>query len=234
MEQEQGATEMQDKKLVNPMFDASDMKIVRFGFSRRRRLPCIWVGGDTCNFPPYRLDVFFRFRGLKCEKKADGNVAISKNGFRFVLTPEYATVFIREFTEWDKHYGLPSSAKDKTILDVGAGCGEPIFYYVLKGCRSFIAVEPDKTCANLLRQNAEENKLNVKIYNEALKKDHLGENYGFMKCDCEGGEALLLEQKIDKPIALEVHGKHLMEKFCKKGFTMVKDFGNGTCIMRNY
>ena len=215
------------------MFDASDQKIVHFGFSHKEHLPCIWISG-VCNFPPYRLDVFWKFRGLKCQKTEDGNIAVNKDSFTFTFTPEYATVFMREFVEWDRHYKFPSSPKGKTILDVGAGCGETILYFALKGCRNFVAVEPDKTCVRLLKENAEKNGLNVKIHNEVLKKEHLGEDYDFVKIDCEGGEALLLEHEVDKPVAAEVHGEKLMKSFLSKGFKIVEDFGNGTCIMRNY
>jgi hypothetical protein len=215
------------------LFDASDKKIVRFGLSRRKHLPCIWVG-RICNFSPLRLDVFFKLRGVKCTKTDKGNIKVSKNGFTFTLAPKYATVFVGEFADWDRHYKPAFSLKGKTVIDVGAGCGETILYYALKGCRNFVAIEPNAECAALIKSNAESNGLKVKVYNDLFQKNHLAEQFDFMKCDCEGGEAILLEQEIGKPIALEVHGKQLMEKFAEKKFRLVRDFGNNSCIMRNY
>ena len=215
------------------LFEASEKRIARFGLSRRKHLPCIWVG-DIYNFPPYRIDVFLKFRGLKCAKTSDGNIELSKSGLRFVLAPEYASLFINEFADWDKQYNPPFSPTNKTIMDVGAGCGETIFYFALKGCKDFIAIEPNPQNADLIRLNASRNSLNVKIYTDIFRRCHLDEHFDFMKSDCEGGESILLEPEKCKPVSLEVHGKDLKQKFLKKGFKIAKDFKNGSCIMRNY
>lgn len=130
---------------------------VEFGFSRKRHLPVIWVAGIT-NFRPYRLDLFLKYRGFTLTKIDDRHVVIGKNGFEFVLTPEYALIMIQEFINWKRDYKVPFSLKNKTILDIGAGCGESVFYFALKGCRNFIAVEPNTQCANLLRKNAKNNR----------------------------------------------------------------------------
>lgn len=221
------------KKKQQTLFNPNNKRIVRFGLSRKKHLPCIWVGEIT-NFSLLRLDVFFKFRGMKFSRKQDGNIEVSKNGFTFTLDPKYATIVVTEFADWDTHYCPPFSLKNRTVIDVGAGCGETIMYYALKGCRNFIAIEPNPCYADLLMKNSERNCLTVKVHNDIFRKEHLEEQFDFMKCDCEGGESILLQQEKCKPVSLEVHGDELRKKFMKRGFKIVKDFGNGTCIMRNY
>jgi hypothetical protein len=208
---------------------------VNFGLSRKRHLPVIWVAGMT-NFRPYRLDLFLKYRGLTLTKIADEYFVVEKNGLEFILTAKYAKIFIQELINWERDYKFPSTLKNKTILDIGAGCGESIFYFALKGCRDFIAVEPNVQCADLVQKNAENNYLNVRVYNDVFLKSHLKETFDFIKCDCEGGESILLEQEITKPISLEVHGFELIKKFQEKNFKIVTKpkVGFPNCIMRNF
>ena len=208
---------------------------IKFGLSRKRHLPVIWVAGIT-NFNPYRLDVFLKYRGMTLTRIDDNHVAIEKNGLKFTLLQDYANILIHEFTKWPRDYKFPSSLKNKTILDIGAGCGETIFYFALKGCRNFIAVEPNTQCADLLRKNAENNALNIRVYNDIFRKSHLNGNFDFIKCDCEGGESILLEEEISKPTSLEVHGLDLIKKFQEKHFKKVTNPSDKypICIMRNF
>jgi hypothetical protein len=217
------------------MSETRNKVIVKFGLSRKGHLPVIWVAGIT-NFSPYRLDVFLKYRGLTLTRIDDKHVAIGKNGLEFILLQKYAEILIHEFIRWPQDYKFPFSLKNKTILDIGAGCGETIFYFALKGCRNFIAVEPNTQCADLLRKNAENNSLNVKVYNDIFRKSHLNEPFDLIKCDCEGGESILLEQEISKPIALEVHGLDLIKKFHEKHYKTVRKASHNApqCIMRNY
>jgi hypothetical protein len=228
------ASEEKSDKAIN-MPEVKNKINVKFGLSRKKHLPVIWVA-DSSNYHPYRFDVFLKYRGLTLTKIDDKHVAICKNGLEFILLQEYAPFIIYEFVEWHRYYKFPSSLKNKTLLDVGAGCGETIFFYALKGCRNFIAVEPNIQCANLLRKNAKNNSLNVKVYNDIFREKHLNENFDFIKCDCEGGESILLEKEISKPISLEVHGLELIKKFQEKHFKNVTN-PNGNhpiCIMRNF
>jgi hypothetical protein len=207
---------------------------VKLGLSRKRHLPVIWVENSS-NYHPYRFDVFLKYRGLTVTKIDDEHVAVRKNGLEFILLKEYIPFMIYEFVEWHKDYKFPFSLKNKTILDISSGCGETIFFFALKGCKDFIAVEPNAQCADLLRKNAENNTLNVKVYNEAFCKSHLNEKFDCIKCDCEGGEAILLEREISKPIALEVHGLDLIKKFQEKHFRILRKTDTiSQCIMRNY
>jgi hypothetical protein len=217
------------------MSEVRDKVIIKFGLSRQRHLPVIWVASIT-NFQPYRLDVFLKYRGLTLTKIDDKHVSIGKNGLEFVMLQEHAYYIVSEFVDWERDYKFPSSLENKTILDIGAGCGETIFYFALKGCRNFIAVEPNSQAADLLRNNAKSNSLNVKVYNDIFRVSHLNEPFDFIKCDCEGGESILLNQKISKPIVLEAHGLELIKKFQERHFKIVrKTTGNGRqCIMRNY
>ena len=228
------AYEENSDKAIN-MPEVKNKVTVKFGLSRKRHLPVIWVAGIT-NFRPYRLDIFLKCRGFTLTKIDDKHVVIGKNGLEFILLQEYANILIHEFIDWHRDYKFPSTLKNKTIMDIGAGCGESIFYFALKGCRNFIAVEPNTQCANLLRKNAKNNSLNVKVYNDIFRKNHLDEPFDFIKCDCEGGESILLEQEISKPISLEVHGLDLIKKFQEKHFKTVTNASDNSpiCIMRNF
>jgi hypothetical protein len=208
---------------------------VKFGLSRKKRFPVIWIE-DITNFNIYRLDVFLKYQGLFLTKIDDDHFAVEKNGLKFILLHEYANILIHEYTKYPRDYKFPSSLKDKTILDIGAGCGETIFFFALKGCKNFVAVEPNPRCANLLQKNAKINSLNVRVYNDVFRKSHLKENFDFIKCDCEGGESILLEEEISKPISLEVHGLDLIKKFREKHFKNVSTSKANypTCIMRNF
>ena len=228
-----GSEENSDKAINMP--EVRNKVTVKFGLSRKRHLPVIWVAGIT-NFNLYRLDVVLKYRGMTLTKIDDKHIAIEKNGLQFILLQDYANIVIHEFTKWTRDYKFPSSLKNRTILDIGAGCGETIFYFAIKGCRNFIAVEPNTQCADLLRKNAENNSLNVKVYNDIFRKSHLNENFDFIKCDCEGGESILLEQEISKPISLEVHGLDLIKKFQEKHFKKVTNPNDNypICTMRNF
>jgi len=210
---------------------------VKFGLSRKRHLPVIWVANQS-NYLPYRLDVFLKYHGLTFKKIDEEHFSIRKKGLEFVLLKEYMPFMIYEFVEWHKDYKFPSSLKGKIILDIGSGCGESIFFFALKGCRDFIAVEPNPQCADLIRKNAERNSLNVKIFNDIFRKNHLNQNFDFIKCDCEGGESILLEEEISKPIALEVHGEVLIKKFQEKHFKIISKPRESSnvpiCTMRNF
>jgi hypothetical protein len=226
--------EVKNDKVIN-VPEVKNKVSVKFGLSNKKHLPVIWVAGMT-NFHPFRLDLFLRYRGFTLTKIDDQHFVIGKNGLEFVLTPHYASIVITELINWKRDYKFPSSLKNKTILDIGAGCGESIFYFALKGCRNFIAIEPNTECAKLLEKNAEHNSLNVKVYNDFFNRSHLAETFDLIKCDCEGGESILLEHQISKPISLEVHGLDLIKKFHEKGFKAITnpkaDFP--FCIMRNF
>ena len=142
-------------------------------------------------------------------------------------------IALREWIDWGSHYRPPFPLENKTVMDIGAGCGETILFFATKGCCDFIAIEPNATCAELIKQNAELNRLKVEIINDVFKPEHLELNYDFIKCDCEGGEEILLGKKI-KPVALEVHGTNLIDKFIKEGYITTHVFKTGVRIMRNY
>jgi 2-polyprenyl-3-methyl-5-hydroxy-6-metoxy-1,4-benzoquinol methylase len=206
---------------------------VYFGLSRKKHLPCIYVGESrTVNYPPYRLDVFKKFYGMK--KSKSGNViSIAIRGFIFKLLPEYATCLETEWADWNTYYRPPFPLENKTVIDIGAGCGETILFFALKGCRNFIAIEPNEKCVDMIQQNAKSNGLNIKTINDCFKPEHLELSYDYIKCDCEGGEEILLGKK-NKPVSLEVHGAKMVERFGEEGYITIHNYNNGTRIMRNY
>ena len=55
-----------------------------------------------------------------------------------------------ELEKWHEYY-LP--AQGKTVLDLGAGCGETAFFYLNHGAKHVISVEPPGPALDLLRRN---------------------------------------------------------------------------------
>ena len=162
-------------------------------------------------------------RNWKLERKgADSHIVRHRND-SLLLTKARATSIICEWTQWEKHYLPEFSLDGKTVLDVGAGCGETAYFYFLHGVKRIIAIEIDPVQVELLERNAEINGWNnsgqLKIIPRAFELEDLKkEKFDFVKIDIEGGEADLLKlDTIDFPVVLEVHGielrKQLVQKF---------------------
>ena len=136
-------------------------------------------------------------------------------------------------------YYLPNfSLKGKTVLDVGACCGETAYYFLRKGASKVVCIECDASSIELLRKNVENLGMNVEVIPERFNLKHLQKQHDFMKCDIEESEQILLPV-VDrlKPCVLEVHGFALKEMFEKKGFRVVHRFGGmhqHLFIMANY
>ena len=163
-------------------------------------------------------------RNWKLERKgADSHIVRHRND-SLHLTKARATSIICEWNLWEKYYLPEFSLDGKTVLDVGAGCGETAYFYFLHGAKRVIAIEMDPVQVELLKRNSELNCWNNEtreliIIPRAFELEDLGtEKFDFAKIDIEGGEASLLKlDAIDFPVVLEVHGielrKQLVQKF---------------------
>jgi len=134
-----------------------------------------------------------------------------------------------EMKVWERFYA-PHALEGLTVLDVGAGCGETADFYLKRGARKVIAVEPDKKAFEILKANMIENNMEVEPINEYFALGHLKITHDFMKMDCEGGESLLLEYDSKlKPSVIEAHSEpvaiKLMKKFDLKRVYRLTDFG---------
>jgi len=127
------------------------------------------------------------------------------------VTPQYFELLWREWRAWKKWYLPPWSLKDKTVLDVGAGCGETALFYYSHGAKKVIAVEPQSSLTPLLKTNMERNKWNMQIFQGPFQPSMLGWDFDFMKMDGEGSESLLLKADRLPPCAIEVHEQAVLD-----------------------
>jgi hypothetical protein len=155
-------------------------------------------------------------------READSQVVRHRNDSLF-LTEARVGDIICEWNQWEKYY-LPEFGLDgKTVLDVGAGCGETAYFYFLHGAKRVIAIEMDPVQLELLKKNAQLNGWNnntrqFKIIPRAFElQDLKREKFDFAKIDIEGGEADLLKlDRIDFSLVLEAHGRELRDQLGKK------------------
>jgi hypothetical protein len=125
--------------------------------------------------------------------------------FVLELTPYYFELLWREWRSWKNWYLPPWSLKGKTVLDVGAGCGETALFYYYHGASRVIAVEPQSSSVPLLRKNVSRNRWDMQIVEGPFQMSMLEWNFDFMKMDGEGCEAQLLAANSLPPCAIEAH-----------------------------
>jgi SAM-dependent methyltransferase len=166
-------------------------------------------------FYPWQLGSLIRMmRG----KVADADLIRAEFfGYQIDLERHYRYT-IDEASVWERFYA-PIPLKDKTVLDVGAGCGETAAFFFSKGASKVVAVEPNPQAVKLLEANARGNSWKLDTIFDSFKLEHLSIPHDFLKVDCEGGETNLLEYTGPSlgPCVIEVHSpriaKDLMAKF---------------------
>lgn len=210
------------------------MIIPRFGISKRRHLPALKLLDHSVNLllGPAVVRQFWRWSlddvpGTKL-------IQVSTPLDKLVMSRDRAGMMLYEWRTWNKHYaphGFDFSGK--TVLDVGAGEGETVELYRLRGAKRFICVEPDPLRAAKLRENSSRNGWDADIFEEAFSLKFLERTFDFMKMDCEGCESALLGTRVAFPCVLETHGRTTTEGFLnKEGFTALKASGN-TALVTN-
>lgn len=209
---------MQSKISIDPLQ-------IRLGLSIRKKLPVFYVG--SCNYP------IWQYRQLQA--------AINALPRGTALRGDYFRVWLMERASWLEWYLPPFSLEGKTVLDVGAGCGESAAFYIRHGAKKVICIEPDHELLPYLRHNAEI--MPLEIINENFRLNHLDLPHDFMKMDIEGWEAELLADPGRmhqlKPSAIEIHNCWLLGQFMEQGFycqntVQQPGTGMGWYIVNNY
>jgi hypothetical protein len=154
--------------------------------------------------------------GWNIQEGSDDTIVLKKNSSSLVLLKWYAATLFFEWPIWCKYYGL-LNPKDRTVLDVGAGCGETAYFFIAKGATKVICLEPDHKACEILRRNVQTNNWPVEVIEEKFGPKHLNLKYDVAKIDCEGGERFMLDYfEPLKPMVIEVHGTELMKSFAQR------------------
>jgi len=161
------------------------------------------------------------------------NDTVKIGPYKLELTPYYFELLWREWRSWQNWYLPPWSLTGKTVLDVGAGCGETALFYYLHGASRVIAIEPQSSLVPLLRRNMDRNKWNMKVVEGPFHPSMLEWDFDFMKMDGEGCETQLLIANSIPPCAVEVHDRVVVDGL-KERFGMNVQPQKETWILQNF
>ena len=199
-------------------------KLIRpsLGISPKRHVPALYIGKRGL-FPHEYIRIAWQMRDWKIQRKGADSYLISHGNDSLILTGARVGAVICEWKQWEKHYLPEFSLDGKTILDVGAGCGETAYLYFQHGAKRVIAIEIDPVQVEVLKRNSDLNSWNnetreLKIIPRAFELQDLSrEKFDFAKIDIEGGEADLLKlDEISFPLVMEAHGIELRDKLVQK------------------
>jgi methylase of polypeptide subunit release factors len=203
----------------------------KIGLSRRKKVPVFYILGRAY-LPHKALKLLWNFRWLNEIEHSKEYAIFETKGNIIKLLNEY--LIFDEWKMWEKYYIPRFSLRGKTVLDVGAGCGETALLFFLHSAYKVIAIEPNVKAVECLKENVERNNWNVEIIAEPFSLEHLKLGYDFMKMDGEGCEELLLPlSRIDKPCVVEVHSNKLLNEFERKGWLKVYSMTKDIHIVKN-
>jgi len=192
------------------------------GISPKRHVPALYIGKRGL-FPHEYLRIAWQMRDWNLERQGTDSYLARHGNDSLVLNEARMTSVICEWSQWQNYYLPQFNLRGKTVLDIGAGCGETAYFYFQNGAANVIAIEMDPSEVELLKRNAELNGWNsngriIKIIPRAFELDDIRrEKFDFVKIDIEGGEAELLKlNRIDFPLIMEVHGEELRDRLTKK------------------
>jgi hypothetical protein len=191
---------------------------IKFGLSERKHLPVIKVGRVA-----YPL---WKFRYAQRIKNMIAALCLDEWGKAIIYT---------ELNQFEKYYLPLFSLENKTVLDLGACCGETAYFYLQHGAKKVICIESDPTRAKIILRNKQNLNLNIELINDFFTPKYLSLNYDFIKCDIEGHETeLIAYAKKLTPCIVEAHGQNIREQFEKIGFHVVYRQKNNLFLMTNY
>jgi SAM-dependent methyltransferase len=150
---------------------------------------------------------------------------VTKAGYTFELVDFYMDSFVHDWLTWEWFFTPDFSLKRKRVLDIGAGMGETLLFYLSKGAKEVICVEPSPFAFEALLKNVmangrllHDNDQQVILLKEEFSDKHLALDVDFRKIDCEKGESIMLGKDSKIPCALEVHTPELIAAFEKEGY----------------
>jgi hypothetical protein len=145
---------------------------------------------------------------------------IEREGKELLLDHIDAVVTLNEWPMWERYLLPPFDLKGKTVLDIGAACGDTAFFYFLHGAGKVVGVELDKNRCAAFSRNAGRLGWNAEIIKGPFKSSQLSIPHDFLKMDCEGGEASLLDVESLGPAVMELHpwiiGQRTMDTIVSK------------------
>ena len=196
----------------------------RVGLGKRTRLPTLKVL-DRSYTPFSYFRTFWPIRDFNLKQSGD-YFELTNGTTSMKLKRFHATAFVGEWPAWKRYYLPKVGIRGKTVLDIGAGCGETAYFFLKNGARSVECVEADEEAGSLLLENIRRNGWNANPHLERFSISHLSLKHDFVKIDCEGGESLLLDGSVARlePCRVEMHKsvigetavRQLIEKFSLK------------------
>jgi len=207
---------------------------VKVGLSNKRKVPAFYILGNA--YLPHKALVLLWLSRWINEVEHNGKYVIFEvKGQRLKVLKQYAFWMVNYWQRWQNY--IPSfSLRGKTVLDIGAGCGETALLFFLHGAHKVIAIEPDFEAISCFAENVRNNDWNVEIIASPFSVNLLKNlDYDFMKMAtglslCEES---LLEIEIDKPCVVEVHDKVLLTKFLERGWRKIYE-GNRLFLVKNW
>ena len=136
--------------------------------------------------------------------------AVNKSdGTSLLVTKDALWALMHEYPFWLREYIPSFDISGKTILDIGAGCGESAYLYFKKGASKVVCIEQDHRAVDNLRRNARINKWNCEILVKRFETSDLRIDCDLVKMDIEGSERLLFMLDKLPPMILESHTKKI-------------------------
>ena len=214
-------------------FGTETMLKVKIRLSKRKKVPVFYIL-DSSYLPHKAVAFLLRARRMGVIEEKDDCVIVEYSRVRLKLLKQHAVEFIKYWEVWRKCYLPKFSLEGKTVLDVGAGCGETAMLFFMHGAEKVVAVEPDSKAVECLRENIERNKWNVEVIPECFSLEHLKLQFDYMKMDCEGCEEMLLHiPELNKPSVIEVHKNDLLRQFEGRGWKKICSPTNDIHIISN-
>jgi SAM-dependent methyltransferase len=207
------------------------MIVPRLGIGKKSHLPCFKI--LDFSFGPVSIARVLWSTAKLSLQDLGSEAIVRTDGYTLRLTRRKAALMASEWGLWNKLYVPRDGLVGKTILEVGAGCGESAALLFQKGAKRVVCVEPDSEQVKYLSENVRENGWNAKIIPTEFSVSLLKEEFDLVRMDCEGCEAELLQlDKLPNLIA-EVHSRELKRKFLDRGLRVTKRLSENTCVMSN-